>query len=295
MQKKKIFISYSHDSEEHKLKVHQLASLLVAHGADVCFDQFDLEFGNDLGLFMEQGLTSSDYIIVICSDLYTQKANQGIGGSGYEKCIITASLMKNVNISNLIPIKMNNATGAMPTFLSSKFYADFDNGDFETNYRALYEQIWNKKCKPRIEIEREYIKGLGRNVQMISETQQSNYRSYEMTGRVTFHYTSNSGNYTIGAGEFEFKTKWSGCGSNSIYAYRDNVTCIGYKHNVTKFLSLSELLDLDYSSRCWQIKSGEVFVLKNRFDYLAIIKVLSVDRENEMLEFEYKIVESLTH
>lgn len=138
---KKIFISYSHDSLEHKDKVLKLAYLLYSHGAEVYFDQFNLEYGNDLALFMEQGLTNSDYILIICSDAYTRKANEGDGGVGYEKCIMTASLMKSINAGHLIPIKMNNSENKMPIFIASKFYADFDNGDFEKNYRLLYQQI----------------------------------------------------------------------------------------------------------------------------------------------------------
>ncbi|WP_438847883.1 toll/interleukin-1 receptor domain-containing protein [Anaerocaecibacter muris] len=85
---KKIFISYSHDSQEHKDKVLKLASLLYSHGAEVFFDQFNLQYGNDLPLFMEQGLTKSDYVLIICSDLYTKKANEGIGGIGYENVLL---------------------------------------------------------------------------------------------------------------------------------------------------------------------------------------------------------------
>ncbi len=244
-------------------------------------------------LFMEQGLTKSDYVLIICSDLYTKKANEGIGGIGYEKCIMTAPLMKNINAGHLIPIKMNNIENKMPIFITSKFYADFDNGDFETNYRLLYQQIWNKTLKEQIDIDREYIKGIGRNVEIISKAQKSQYHSFEMTGQVKFHYTSNSGKYNIGAGEFEFITAWSGCGANAMYAYKDYTSAIGYKPNMRVYPNLSELLDLDYSSRCWSVKTGEIFVLKNKDNYLVMIKVLSVDNIKEIVEFEYKIVDSL--
>lgn len=130
-------------------------------------------------------------------------------------------------------------------------------------------------------------------MELISNAQKNKYQSFEMNGKVLFHYTSNSGIYTIGAGEFEFKTMWSGCGSNSIYAYKDYVVNIGYKPNITNYPNLSEILELDYSSRDWSIKTDEIFILKNKYDYIAMIKVLMIDNYKEMVEFEYKIIDSL--
>ena len=53
-----------------------------------------------------------------------------------------------------------------------------------------------------------------------------------------------------------------------------------------------ELFDLDYSSRCWKIDAGEVFVLTNSHSYIAFIKVKSVNYESEIVEFEYRIMDS---
>ena len=291
--RKNIFISYSHDSQEHKDKVRKLAYLLYSHGAEVYFDQFDLKYGIDLPSFMEKGLTEADYILIICSDLYTQKANEGVGGVGYEKSIMTASLMKNINTGHLIPIKMNNMNNRTPVFLASKFYADFDSGDFETNYRLLYQQIWNKTLKEQLHIDRDYIKGIGKNLELLSKEQKSKYQSFGMSEKVIFHYVSNSGIYTIGAGEFEFKTMWTGCGAHSIYAYKDHVAGIGYSPNMTDYPSLSQIFELDYSSRDWRVREGEIFILKNTYDYVAMIKVLAIDNQKEIVEFEYRIIDSL--
>ena len=292
MERKRIFISYAHDNAEHEKNVSKLAYLLNGHGAEVIFDKFNLKYGADLGAFMEQGLSDADYILIICSDLYTQKANDGCGGVGYEKSIITDTLMRRVENTHLIPIKMNNYKGKMPRFLSSKYYADFDNGDFESNYRKIYQQIWNKTLTDRIESNRIYTRGIAEAVKILSEEQRDEYHSYEMFGDVVFHYTSNSGIYILGAGEFEFKTMWSGCGTNRIYAYKDHVDRIGYKPGIYDYPRLGELFDLDYSSRCWKINAGEVFVLTNSHSYIAFVKVKSVNYDSEIVEFEYRIMDS---
>ncbi len=52
----KEFISYSHDSAEHKAWVLKLASDLRGMGVDVGLDQWDLVLGQDVSLFMQTGL-----------------------------------------------------------------------------------------------------------------------------------------------------------------------------------------------------------------------------------------------
>ena len=51
-QNKKVFISYSWDSEEHKNWVLKLATDLRSHGVDVIFDQWDARLGKDLPFFL---------------------------------------------------------------------------------------------------------------------------------------------------------------------------------------------------------------------------------------------------
>lgn len=51
-----VFISYSHDSLEHKQWVLELATRLRANGIDAILDQWDLKPGDDLPKFMEVNL-----------------------------------------------------------------------------------------------------------------------------------------------------------------------------------------------------------------------------------------------
>lgn len=90
----KAFISYSHDTQEHKKWVLDLATRLRNNGVDAILDQWDLKPGDDLPRFMEQGLISADRVLMICTDKYVEKANSGAGGVGYEKMIVTADLLR---------------------------------------------------------------------------------------------------------------------------------------------------------------------------------------------------------
>lgn len=117
----KCFISYSHDDDDHKKWVLMLSTRLLNNGVDVKLDHWDLTLGSDLPFFMEQGLTSVDRIIAICSGKYVEKANNSKGGVGYEKMILTASMMENLTSNKIIPIVRNNLSPKkLPTFLSSK-------------------------------------------------------------------------------------------------------------------------------------------------------------------------------
>ncbi|WP_356741458.1 toll/interleukin-1 receptor domain-containing protein [Pseudoalteromonas sp. APC 3250] len=55
----KVFISYSHDSQEHKKWVLDLATRLRNSGVDAIIDQWELRPGDDLPYFMETHLADS--------------------------------------------------------------------------------------------------------------------------------------------------------------------------------------------------------------------------------------------
>ncbi len=138
----KIFMSYSHDSFEHKQWVVNLATRLVHSGVDVALDAWSLGPGDDLPHFMETQLASSDRIIMICTENYVQKANKGAGGVGYEKMIVTSTLLKTIDSNKVIPVIRQRGTTNTPTFLSSKLYIDFSNdSEFETVIDDLLRAI----------------------------------------------------------------------------------------------------------------------------------------------------------
>ena len=64
----KVFISYSHDSPEHKQWVSELAARLRRNGIDAILDQWDLGLGDDVTRFMERGIVNADRVLVICTD-----------------------------------------------------------------------------------------------------------------------------------------------------------------------------------------------------------------------------------
>lgn len=138
----KVFISYSHDTLEHKKWVLELATRLRTNGIDAILDQWELTAGSDIPHYMEENLANADYIVMVCTSNYVEKANKGTGGVGYEKMIITSTLMKSINQNKIIPIIRQSGEKAVPTFLTSKMYIDFSKPDeFELSYDNLVRTI----------------------------------------------------------------------------------------------------------------------------------------------------------
>lgn len=149
----RVFISYSHDSAEHKGWVLNLATTLRNRGVDAVLDQWDLKPGDDLPHFMETELEKCDCAIIVCSKTYVAKANAGEGGVGYEKMIVTASLLSKVDNNKIIPIVRQSSQPILPTFLKSKLYVNFSNdSDVEYSLDELLRTLLNAPLYEKPEI-----------------------------------------------------------------------------------------------------------------------------------------------
>lgn len=140
----KAFISYSHDSQDHKKWVLDIATRLRNNGVDAILDQWDLKPGDDLPRFMEQGLIAADRVLMVCTDKYVEKANSGAGGVGYEKMIVTADLLKTIDSNKVIPLIRQNGSHNVPTFLRTKLFLDFSRPDqLEFSFDELIRTLHN--------------------------------------------------------------------------------------------------------------------------------------------------------
>jgi hypothetical protein len=126
----RVFISYSQDNDQHKEWVLELAKDLINNGVEVILDQWDLHPGQDVARFMEDGVTGSDRVILVSSERYVAKAESGKGGVGYERLIVTAELLTNIDTRKFIPILRNNTSDRkLPIFLGARLYVDFNSDD----------------------------------------------------------------------------------------------------------------------------------------------------------------------
>lgn len=139
----KVFISYSHDSPEHKQWVSELAAQLRHNGIDAILDQWDLGLGDDITRFMERGIVDADRVLVICTGQYVKKANTDEGGVGYERMIVNAELVQNLGTDKFIPIiRQVSGKQKTPTFLGTRVYADFRNdSQFDAECEKLTREL----------------------------------------------------------------------------------------------------------------------------------------------------------
>ncbi len=293
----KLFISYSHDSENHKRWVLKLATDLRQHmGVDVTLDQWDLRIGSDLSLFMEHGLSNASLVLCVCSEEYVKKANAGIRGAGYERMIMVQSMLNDTNIDYIIPIIRNNrSANKTPLFLGTRLYIDFsDDSKYLDRLSELVARIYNEDLPKKPPIGKSpYDKSIATRIELMNKFEGTKYHSPYMRGSVSFDYRNNSGKYTIGSGEHEFTTKWSSCGVDSIHAYRDAVKLIGYYSGQSDFPTLEEIGSYNYSSRVRVVYVGEMVVWINKYDHFAVTKITGITKGGQNttanLSFDYMI------
>lgn len=165
----KAFISYSWEDEEHKEWVRSFADRLLENGIEAMLDRYDLSPGERLPYYMEQSVSNADYVLIICTPTYKEKAEGRKGGVGYEEHIITGELFAKGNEKKYIPvIRKGNTSNALPVSLAGKFAVDLKDGpNYETNFNELVMTLKGISKKPPVKksarIEKTLPKTLARN------------------------------------------------------------------------------------------------------------------------------------
>jgi hypothetical protein len=133
----KVFVSYAHESAEHKNWVLRLAGDLRKHGVDAILDVWDLKPGDDVARFMEH-LASVDRVVIVCSEDYARKAAAGKGGVGYETMLVTSEILQDRGVVKFIPILRSNPSSTLPPFLRTRLWIDFEQ---DTDYPKRVEDL----------------------------------------------------------------------------------------------------------------------------------------------------------
>jgi TIR domain-containing protein len=123
-----VFVSYSHDDPDHKRWVLALATYLRENGVEVLLDTWDLRPGDDVPKFMERGVRDADRVLMICTEAYVVKANDGLGGVGYEAMIVTGELVRDLGTAKFIPVvRQKNQKPQVPTSVSTRLYINLSD------------------------------------------------------------------------------------------------------------------------------------------------------------------------
>jgi len=282
---KSVFISYSHDDENHKNWVLQLATRLRSNGLDVLLDQWNLKLGQDLAAFMERGLSDANRVVCICSKKYVEKANQGHGGVGYEKQIITAELMTDLNSNWVAPVVRNNTKEIrnVPTFLSGRLYVSFeDDRLYEKSYEQLLRDLLDEPVLPIPPIGKNPFQNIESFTNQKFMPSSERYVSPSISGNVTFDYSNNNGRYFIGQGELIFELDFSKSSNRCIQIYSDppSIRTVAISKNMREIKNIKDARSFDGSSRVRRPRLDQIAVMKNSRGFYTAIKILSIQDDS---------------
>lgn len=140
------FLSYSWEDDSHSNWVRSLATKLQESGVLIILDQWDLPLGSDQFYFMERSIEKSDFVIVVCTPTYAQRANGREGGVGFETRVITSEFAKKIESRKFIPVlRRGDWDSSAPLYLKSIHGVDLrsdphSQSEFDKLVRTLHRE-----------------------------------------------------------------------------------------------------------------------------------------------------------
>lgn len=145
------FLSYSWDGQEHQQWVNEFAERLQGEsGVEIIFDRWHLNPGDDKLQFMEQAVVDSNFVIVVCTPTYAERANKRQGGVGYESMVITAELAAHILTNKFIPVlRKGTWTSSLPVYLKSRMGVNLSDEPYhEDEYERLLRVLHGEPIQP---------------------------------------------------------------------------------------------------------------------------------------------------
>ena len=144
----KVFISYSHDSDEHMERVLSLADRLRADGVDAMIDQYVHDPEDGWQVWTESQMRDADLVLVVCTETYLKRAERreepGTGHGAIWEISVGYVLLYNQGMKNkkLIPVVFDKADLVyIPLPLQS--YTNYCIAD-DHGYLELYRRLTNQ-------------------------------------------------------------------------------------------------------------------------------------------------------
>jgi tetratricopeptide (TPR) repeat protein len=152
----KVFISYSHDSDEHEDRVLALADRLGKDGLDVILDRYVSPPPANWPRWMEDQMEAAKFIVVVCSKNYLAKVRgkvkKGTGkGVKWESLLSYQQIYDNdSNSAKFIPILLEGGEYKhIPTPMrGGNHYRVSDDKEYEKLLRHITDQPETPKPKP---------------------------------------------------------------------------------------------------------------------------------------------------
>lgn len=148
----RVFISYSHDSAGHKLRVLELANRLRREGIDARLDRYVQFPSEGWPRWMHREIEEADVVLVVCTEIYkgrfdgTDASGKGLGVR-WEGLILTQTLYEDLSrdVSRFIPVLFDD-TPPMAVPIAFRSFSHFNLPD---QYDSLYRVLTNQ---PEVEV-----------------------------------------------------------------------------------------------------------------------------------------------
>lgn len=144
----KVFISYSHDSQEHRLRVYELLRKLRADGIHCVTDHTQMSPPEGWQAWMEDRIKEADFTLVVCTETYRRRAERkeqpGVGlGVTWEATLITNEIYQNASRNTkFIPVLFSEEDIThRPAWLGQVSYYRVD---LEDGYELLVRHLTNQ-------------------------------------------------------------------------------------------------------------------------------------------------------
>jgi tetratricopeptide (TPR) repeat protein len=152
----KIFISYSHDSDEHGDRVLALADALRDDNIDAIIDQHHPNPPEGWPHWMEHHLDHADFVLLVCTETYydrvVRRQPPGTGrGVQWEGTLVYNRLYNNPNLGHrFVPILLNGSSSDhIPEPLRGFTHYAISNFDISDKaYEALYRHLTGQPATP---------------------------------------------------------------------------------------------------------------------------------------------------
>ncbi|MEK7399599.1 MAG: SUMF1/EgtB/PvdO family nonheme iron enzyme [Candidatus Poribacteria bacterium] len=150
-----VFISYSHDSQEHKDRVLALSNKLIDEGLDCILDQYEMSPPEGWPKWMDRCIEDSNFILIVCTETYYRrvmdKEEPGKGLGVKWESTLTYNHLYHADSKNIrfIPIVFDTKDEKyIPTPLQGFTYYCVNT---EEGYDGLYRHLTDQKLVPKPE------------------------------------------------------------------------------------------------------------------------------------------------
>ena len=123
--------------------MRDFAARLRSDGVDAQLDRWKLAPGDQLPEFMERAVRENDFVLIVCTPRYKERADGRVGGVGYEGDIMTAEVLSERRQKKFIPVlRAGHWDTALPSWLLGKLSIDLRGDPYpEEQYSSLLDAL----------------------------------------------------------------------------------------------------------------------------------------------------------